>query len=187
VAQFSALDDATWARAAESNVIAIPELRHDLAVAMSAAQRQSVVDLVNRGGTLLTVVRNAGFINQLFGLSLRTVPADEGQITVSALGNSFEGGPQTLPIFSSGVGLVPSTIPFRGVGIYLGNSVPSDANPSGFALRVTVMRPSNQTFSPQGQIIVLGFNWLQAQPTGPLDGGWNDVLSRSIRFASIPF
>jgi hypothetical protein len=184
VAPFSSLDDATWAEAAKSNVMIIPELTHDLFAAMSAAQRQSVFDLVQRGGTLITVAQDIGLLNQLFGLALRidsTVSAPE--ITVSAQGTSYQGGPANLALNNTNSGLVPASIPFRNLSMYLAFTTNPPTN-TNFDSPVTVIRPSNLTFSPKGQIIVLGWNWFNGKPVGSQDGGWNDVLNRSIRFAT---
>jgi hypothetical protein len=188
VAPFSTLDDATWAQATESQVLIIPELTHDLVAVMSAAQRQSVVDFVDRGGTLVTVITNTGFINHLFGTDMRFVAAASSPVvTLDARGTSFEGGPGTLQLnggFNSG--LQPATVPFQFLAVYFAPPVTSP-NSSEFTSYVTVIRPRNLTFNPKGQIIVLGWNWLNAAPVGNTDGGWNDVLHRAIRFASSSF
>jgi hypothetical protein len=180
VAPFSSLDDATFAQAAQSNVMIIPELPHDLFVELSAAQRQSVIDLVARGGTLITVVQNTGFLNQLFGLGLRIQGNFAPQISASTQGTSFEGGPATLTLNSFNLGLVNASLPFRNLSMYLAFTTNPPTN-TNFDSPVTVLRPANLL---KGQIIVLGWNWFDGQPVGRQDGGWNDVLNRSIRFAT---
>jgi len=49
-----------------------------------------------------------------------------------------------------------------------------------------VLRPAMPGFNTNGPIILLGLNWLNAKPVGTDDGGWDDVLSRAIRFTSSP-
>jgi hypothetical protein len=186
VSEFSTMDDATWAGAAQSNVIVIPQLSHDLFAAMSPAQRQSVVDLVGRGGTLVTVAQNAGFVNQLFGLGLVTETELSSNLSVDARGTSFESGPLSLPANVGSLGIVPVSVPLHNLGIYLGFTVPNPTS-TDFAIHVAVLRPATLASQPKGQIIVLGWNWFDGSPVGSQDGGWNEVLNRSIRFGPTGF
>ena len=186
VSQFSTMDDATWARATQSNVIVVPQLSHDLFAAMSPAQRQSVVDLVGRGGTLVTVAQNVGFVNQLFGLGLVTETEFASNLSVDARGTSFEAGPLSLPANVGSLGIVPISVPLHNLGIYLGFTVPNPT-PTDFAIHVAVLRPVTLALQAKGQIIVLGWNWFDGRPIGSQDGGWNEVLNRSIRFGPTGF
>lgn len=186
VSQFSTMDDATWAQAAQSNVIVIPQLSHDLFAAMSPAQRQSVVDLVGRGGTLVTVAQNVGFVNQLFGLALVTETELTSNLAVDARGTSFEAGPLSLPANVGSLGIVPVSVPLHNLGIYLGFTV-ADPTPTDFAIHVAVLRPVTLASQSKGQIVVLGWNWFDGRPVGSQDGGWNDVLNLSIRFGPTGF
>jgi hypothetical protein len=186
VSQFSTMDDATWAQAAQSNVIVIPQLSHDLFAAMSPAQRQSVVDLVGRGGTLVTVAQNVDFVNQLFGLALVTETELSSNLSVDARGTSFEAGPLSLPANVGSLGIVPISVPLHNLGIYLGFTVPNPTS-TDFAIHVAVLRPVTFASQSKGQIIVLGWNWFDGRPVGSQDGGWNDVLNRAIRFGPAGF
>jgi hypothetical protein len=187
IAPFSSLDDATWAAAAQSNVMVIPQLSHDLFSVMSAAQRQTVVDFVNRGGTLITVIdggdrqNNQQFLNQLFGTFLRRSGAEQPKLSADATGTSFAGGASALVEFTPG--LLLSSIPKPFLGVYLSEGFGG----VGTVSEVTVIRPTTATSAATGQIIVLGFDWTFGAPVGPLDGGWNDVLHRAIQFASSSF
>jgi hypothetical protein len=187
IAPFSSLDDATWAAAAQSNVMIIPQLSHDPFSVMSAAQRQTVVNFVNGGGTLITVIdggdrqNNQQFLNQLFGTFLRISGADQPTLSADATGTSFGGGASTLVEFVPG--LLLSSIPKPFLGVYLAEGFGG----VGTVSDVTVIRPSTATSTAKGQIIVLGFDWFEAAPVGALDGGWNDVLHRALKFDSRSF
>ena len=187
IAPFSSLDDATWAAAAQSNVMVIPQLSHDLFSVLSAAQRQTVVDFVNRGGTLVTVIDNGDrqnnqrFLNSLFGISLRVNGAEQPTLSADATGTSFEGGAATLIEFTPG--LLVSSIPKPFLGVYQS----AGFGGVGTVSEVTVIRPTIAAFTAKGQIIVLGFDWTFGAPVGPLDGGWIDVLHRALTFASSSF
>ena len=187
VAPFSSLDDATWANAAQSNVMIIPQLSHDLFTVMTAAQRQTVIDFVNRGGTLITVIdggdrqNNQQFLNRLFGTSLQRSGADEPILSGNATGTSFGTGPSTLDEFVPG--LLLSSIPTPFIGVYLAEGFGG----VGTVSDVTVFRPTTGASATKGQVIVLGFDWTFGAPVGSIDGGWNDVLHRALRFESRTF
>ena len=207
VSQFSSLTDATWSQAAKSKVIVVPELTHDLYSAMSAAQRQTVLDFVNAGGTLITTATNAGtpadtilhgdslinFIGKLWGYDITTgwssysgaPPAADPKIMWDAKGTTFEGGPDRLSLYPVTYGLDPAHVPFEWLCIY---DAYTSATPTTFDWRctVTVIRPRRGTYSPMGQIIVLGWSWWQAHP-GTDENGWRTVLDRAIRFQSSSF
>ena len=186
-APFSSLDDAAWTAAAQSNVMIIPQLSHDLFSVMSAVQRQTVVDFVNRGGTLVTVVdagdrqNNQQFLNRLFGMSVIRSGAEQPKLTADAAGTSFEGGASALIEFVPGLLVSSIPKPFRGVYVSEG------FGGVGPVSEVTVIRPATAASTAKGQIIVLGFDWTFGAPVGSLDGGWVDVLHRALKFASSSF
>ena len=187
IAPFSSLDDATWAAAAQSNVMVIPQLSHDLFTVMTAAQRQIVVDFVNRGGTLITVVDggdrqyNQQFLNRLFGTFLRRDGAEQPKLSADATGTSFEGGASALIEFVPG--LLLSSIPKPFLGVYVSEGFGG----VGTVSEVTVIRPTTAASTAKGQIIVLGFDWTFGAPVGAIDGGWIDVLHRALKFDSSSF
>jgi hypothetical protein len=186
-APFSTIDDASWSAAAQSNVMVIPQLSHDLFTEMTPAQRQIVVDFVNRGGTLITVIDasargyNQRFLDGLFGTFLRTEGGAQPELSADATGTSFEGGASALIEFVNGLVLTSIPKPFRAVYSSEG------FHGVGTVSEVTVMRPTTAASTAKGQIIVLGYDWTFGAPVGPIDGGWIDVLHRALRFASSSF
>ena len=187
IAPFSSLDDAAWTNAAQSTVMIIPQLSHDLFTAMTAAQRQTVIDFVNLGGTLITVVdggdrqNNQQFLNRLFGTSLQRSGAEQPTLSPDATGTSFDGGASTLVQFVPG--LLLSSIPKPFLGVYLAEGFGG----VGTVSDVTVFRPTTGGSTAKGQVIVLGFDWTFGAPVGAIDGGWNDVLHRALKFESRTF
>jgi hypothetical protein len=184
VTTFTGTDQASWDTAlAGQDVLVLPELQNgDLNAALSSGARAAIVAHVQNGGGLIATMdsgtagqRMVNLLNTTFGYSLAFASfsgTTASLNTSAAAGTPYEGGPATLPR-NSAVGAVNSTtLPSTAKNIYTSDS--------GTRAWVTFFSEG------AGQIALLGWDWFNAQPTGTADGGWLDVLDRSIAQIAVP-
>jgi hypothetical protein len=184
VTTFTGTDQASWDTAlAGQDVLVLPELQNgDLNAALTSGARAAIVAHVQNGGGLIATMdggtagqRMVNLLNTTFGYSLAFASfsgTTASLNTSAAAGTPYEGGPATLPR-NSAVGAVNSTtLPSTAKNIYTSDS--------GTRAWVTFFSEG------AGQIALLGWDWFNAQPTGTADGGWLDVLDRSIAQIAVP-
>jgi hypothetical protein len=156
---------------ADAWVLAIPELFSDVAAVMTATQRAAVVNFVNNGGTLVVQGGAQGvvFLNTLFAYGLVSgVTGGPYALSGAAVGTVFETGPASL-VAANG------TYPWTVASLPVGSLVMYGAGPDA---TVAVIPRNN------GQIILMGWDWFNAQPIGNELGGldWLNVLYRATRY-----
>jgi hypothetical protein len=155
------------------DLLAIPELENDdLDSDLDTAARTAIADFVSAGGTLMIHADFAispyyiNLLNSTFGFSLEdnntAGPYDLN--TADAAGTVFADGPSTLPE-NNATGSV-TTLP-------AGTKVIYDDQTTG---------DSALTLIPygDGSIVIFGWDWNDAVPTGSSDGGWLEVLYRAM-------
>lgn len=178
VTYHTAIDSASLAAALRTTgVFIIPEqevkaLALDLSPGAKLALRQFVD---SSGGTLIV---NADGYGRLFGLldTLFDYAIVAGATSATsafplnasaAAGTSFAGG---LPVLYEGdatYAMEPTSLPVAARIIYQA--------PGGGRVAVTVI--------PQGRgaIVILAYDWYNAEPHGGQDGGWTEILHRALR------
>jgi hypothetical protein len=176
VTAFTGVTTAAWTTAlAGADVLVMPE-QENAAVfpALEAGAVTAIQNFVNGGGALLTADDYQGFLNGVFGFSL-SQPSNSGPwlLTSNAAGTSFAGGPASLPRNNATDDYAISSLPSGSLCMYdVAAGIP------GCAVFVT----------PQGSgwIGVLSFDWYNAAPVGSQDGGWIEVLGRTMDFIAQP-
>lgn len=154
-------------------IVVIPELEAgDLNSALDAAGRAAFASFVSSGGSLIihgeSSSRDEAFLNGVFGFSI--APGgnySSGQpfnLTASATGTAYAGGPAILPGNNGTYGQVKSSLPVASKSIY--------ENASDTVLTLTPFGA--------GQIVFLGFDWFDAAPAGVQDNGWLPTLATTI-------
>lgn len=178
VTMFTGTDQTSWEDGlAGKDVLVLPELQNgDLDATLSAGARAVIANFVRGGGGLIATMdgftaghRMVALLNNTFSYSLAFASYGAVSSTLNdtaAAGTPYIGGPATLP-YNSAVGAVDAaTLPSSAKNIYTSDS--------GTRAWVTFFSES------AGQISLLGWDWYNAQPVGSADGGWIDVLDRSI-------
>jgi hypothetical protein len=147
---------------AGAQILAMPEFEmSDPTPALTAPARAAIVSFVENGGTLLVFYPATAytFVNTLFGYALTggvgTAPFAIN--AAAAAGTSFQGGPASIPSLSATSITSGASLPLGSRQVY-GGSV------------VTVIPRG------AGDIILIGWDWFDAAPTGAQDGGWVAVL-----------
>jgi hypothetical protein len=157
------------------DILAIPELESgDLDADLDAAALTAIADFVSAGGTLIihadfAILANyINLLNSTFGFLLDDFntagPYDLN--TADATGTIFADGPSTLPQNNLTGSVLTSTLPAGAKVIY------DDQTTGDSAL----------TLIPygDGSIVIFGWDWNDAVPTGSTDGGWLEVLYRAM-------
>jgi YVTN family beta-propeller protein len=168
VVPFTGIDETAWSTAlAGADVLVIPELENNSGLGndLSLAARNVISNFVNSGGGLIEFYHGPSFLNPVFGFSLSDSGGGSSNITASAVGTAFQGGPATLPSNDATDGLDSSTFPAGGLAIYS----------SGGGNAEVAWLPYGA-----GQIVYLGWDWYDAAPPGSQDGGGLEVLERAI-------
>ncbi len=157
-----------------ADVLLVPELEvADLAPALIFGIRNDILAFVNTGGDVVVNGTNApsgratGFINAVLGNTALTelVSVDvAATLQPDATGTQFAGGPGSLP----------ENNPTSGVGALPLGAKRAYVNPSGKQTVAVIPRGI-------GSAVYLGFDWSQAVPLGPADGGWLEILDRAVR------
>jgi hypothetical protein len=159
------------AAVAGNQVLAIPELEtHVLNPDLDAAARTAIANFVNGGGLLLMFDPESGdpldVLNATFGFSMSpTFDNPPNSLNpAGAAGTPFAGGPATIPSNNATATVDAGTLPSGARIIYIDNSGNS----------VVTLIPFGA-----GRIVIFGWDWYDARPTGSQDGGWLDVLNRA--------
>jgi RTX calcium-binding nonapeptide repeat (4 copies) len=168
---FTGIGQAALSRAlAGARFLVIPELGGDVSLAPDLSQEavRTIRGYVRTGGGLILVADFQEYLEplmrKLFGFEpvVQEVGPNSG-ITPAADGTEFEGGPSSLDDLSAVLGLDSQSLPNGVKKIYK----------SGGATTVAYFRFGD------GEVVVLGWDWYDAQPLGTQDGGWLEVLGRT--------
>ena len=173
VTTFVGADTDAWRNATQgADVLVIPSLEV-AAVSLSPGAMFFLKDFVSRGGTLVTTQSfdqpNTDLLDALFDTSLNEGLGGPSTATAAVGGTTYSGAAAAIPNNLGPVeALQAASLPVFATSLY--------ENASG-----------NSTVAAfqygKGQIIWLGWDFYNALPApGTLDGGWNDVLNRSVSF-----
>ncbi len=159
-------------------VLAMPELESDdLNAAIDDAARGAIANFVNGGGTYLAFLNwpaltgpwGLDLLNAVFGFSMTGVSV-VGSLSRNAAGTiatPYENcGPPTLTFGDWTEAIDTTSLPAGAKVIY--------EDTSGNA--VVTLIPFGR-----GNIVILGWDWFDARPTGSQDGGWWSVLYKAAR------
>ena len=177
---------------ANADVLVIPEKQFGNPLAdepeFDAAAQAVVREFVENGGKLIIhgddggVDSHARVLNALFGFSLQegftqSLPPDFNQIsniTGDAAGTIYAGLPETIVRSGAGFvdGLVTSSLPSNATSIYEGV-----ANDGSTTLSHVVLFEDVGA----GSVVYVGYNFQNSfPPPGEQDGGWLEILNRSV-------
>jgi subtilisin-like proprotein convertase family protein len=154
-------------------VLAMPELENsDLNAAIDDAARAAIANFVNGGGTYLAfdlTNYELGLLNAVFGFSMTTIN-DVPPLSRNAagtVGTPYENcGPPTLTSLSDTYAVDTTSLPAGAKVIY------EDTNNNAVVTLIPV---------GSGNIVILGWDWYDARPTGSQEGGWWPVLYKAAR------
>ncbi len=172
VDRFFGTDAAQWAFLVKNyDVIAIPELEK-ASLSLDPGAAILLKQFVMNGGTLLVFgdqnLRNADFINSIFGTNLSTdLATSDSSKTGDASGTTFSAQANTLINNSATVSLNPGSLPTRAESYYEDSA--GDSTVMSFQVG-------------KGQVTYLGWDWFNSNPPagGGKDGGWQNVLDSAI-------
>jgi hypothetical protein len=155
--------------------VIIPELEDsDILPDLTSGAKNKINNFVFSGGKLLMFAPDNGdvvpFLNDIFSFSI--ISGGEGcisePISLTVAGSAlFPSESATIPSLSDTSFLDTSTLPAESVTIYEG---------SGPNQSVVTMIPYGS-----GKIYVLGWDWFDAAPIGPEDGGWLNLLESILQ------
>lgn len=172
VTQITAIDSTSFATALNgSGVLVIPESNGDLATDLSAGARSLLRHFVDSSGGVLIIVPDDGglaLLDSLFAYAIASGADSEiTSLTAAAAGTPFAGGPAFIWDNNGTYYFDPATLPTGGKSIY---AIGSNTGAS-------------VAYIPQGRgvVVLIGWDWYQAAPHGPQDGGWLEVLRRALR------
>jgi hypothetical protein len=155
------------------DVVVIPELeKGDVTPDLDAAAQAALSDYVFAGGTMVVNSPSGALnlLNTVFGLTLTSAgSATTNLVAAAAAGTTFQGGPASLTGFSATTTLTIASLPTGSRALYT----------DGGANASVVAMPFGA-----GHIVVLGWDWFNAAPTGATDGGWLAVLNAAVRGAA---
>jgi subtilisin-like proprotein convertase family protein len=154
-------------------VLAIPELEMgDLNAAIDDAARGAIANFVNGGGTYLAfdlTNNELGLLNAVFGFSMTTVD-DVFPLSRNAagtIGTPYENcGPPNLTSLSATNAVDTASLPAGAKVIY------EDFDGNAIVTLIPV---------GSGNIVMLGWDWFNARPTGLQEGGWWSVVYKAAR------
>lgn len=174
VAPIAAYDSTTIAGLSQHAAFVVPEqeVGNSLVDSLGAGALTVLRRFVDSGGGALVVVPDdAGraLIDTLFGYALdRWFNASNYQlVTGNSNGTAFAGGPSQIWDNDGTYALDPTTLPPGARIIY---------QAANGAVAVGVI--------PQGRgaIILLGWDWYNAEPHGSQDGGWIEAFRRALHY-----
>jgi hypothetical protein len=144
----------------------MPENEYDDLI-LSGEAEAVIEDFVNTGGNLIIFKAEneyLGIINSAFGMSIGSYGEGGGDIEKQPAASTtiFSDCASTLPDLSATSAVNATTLPEDGIAVY--KSQFTDAS------YVTLIPYGS------GNIILLGWDWYNAQPVGSEDGGWLQVL-----------
>jgi hypothetical protein len=154
---------------AAADVLVIPELEvEDLSAVLDPLARAVLSQFVAKGGGLIihgtTDERATALLNSVFGWTLTAGVTGSADLQPATSATAFEGGPAFLPDNDRTRGLDVGSLPSDALVAYLNES------------RAPVVRLSHGG----GRVAYLGWDWYAATPLGPQDGGWVEVLDRTV-------
>lgn len=172
VAPVIAYDSAALATAlAQNSVFIIPEqeVSATFVDSLTPGAKEVLRRFVDSSGGTLIVATHYEFplIDTLFGHTLASWFGDNHYLLTSgSAGTPFAGGPSLIWDNDGTYPLDPSSLPPGAKIIYQGAG-------AGVALAVI----------PQGRgmIVMMGYDWYNAEPHGSQDGGWIEVFRRALR------
>ena len=174
VATFTGITAADISAAIDGKaVLAIPEQENgDLNSVLDSAARTAIADFVSAGGRLIIFFDLSTYylqlLNATFGYSISDTSSSGpySYASTAASGTPFvSGAPASLPDHSA-------TDPVQTATLLTGSS----------AIYTTTDGDSVLTFISRGSgsIVIVGWDWYDAQPTGSKDDGWLTVLDLAI-------
>jgi hypothetical protein len=174
------------------SVLVIPELENgNLTPTLSGATTSIIHDFVFiRGGTLVVfapatgdplAVLNVTFKEDPLGgkaLSLTSAGDAVGSITkaAGAAGTTFANGPATLPILSATSTVELASLPVGSQLVHT-NVIYEDDNGNAVVTQISY---------GSGHILIIGWDWFDAAPTGAQDGGWLALLDTTVTVPAGP-
>ncbi len=157
--------------AASANIILIPEQeKGSLFNALDASAQTQLANLINAGGGFII---NGGsndisLLNGVFGYALTSGSSGTATLNnIVASGTSFAGGSATLPVNSDTKKV--GNLPTGALNLYSDGGTDSTVFASNYGA---------------GKIVYLGWDWYDASPLGATNGGWLNVLDRSVQFVN---
>jgi hypothetical protein len=174
VVPVNAIDSAAIATALTGTGVFIMPEEEVLAVAsvLTAGAKTAIRRFVDStGGTLIIVPDGAGIelLDTLFNYAILS-GSFENFTTLNgtaAAGTPFAGGPARIWENNGTYEFDQTSLPAGGVAVYTGTAGGATVG-----------------FIPQGRgmVVLISWDWFQAAPHGPQDGGWLEVLRRALRF-----
>jgi len=156
------------------DMLVVPEQeRADLSTGMDAAAQTALSDFVTAGGTAVFFFPSSGglgIINSTFGFALVSAGSTPWDITATATGTLFEGGPASLIYNSATTSVTAASLPV-GAEVYYANAASDSA--------VTIIPFGT------GKVVIMGWDWFSAAPVGSTDNGWLHVLKAAV-FTGLP-
>jgi hypothetical protein len=138
---------------------------------LTADSRAAIASFVDAGGILIAFQRSANdldTVNAIFNTTLAGAGVT-GPTTIAAgaTGTVFDGGSATLGTQSGANALTSASVTAAG-----GTAIYTE---TGGNVVVSIIPRGN------GWIVMLGWDWFDALPTGTQDSGWLDVLNRACQ------
>ena len=161
---------------AGSNVLLFPEFENGLlgtalgapAIAALSGYVAGGGGLIINGGSNFLVHSSDDFLNSVFGFGVFNsafgVGGTNNLNVANAAGTAFAGGPTPIPS-NNATHPILAGLPGGSLSMY-------DNTISGCAVCLIPFGA--------GSIIYLGWDWFNAAPVGPLDGGWLAVLNSAV-------
>jgi hypothetical protein len=154
--------------------VIIPELENsDILPDLTSGAKNKINNFVSSGGKLLMFSPGSGdavpFLNDVFSFSITGGEGGASEpisLTVDGSG-LFPSESATIPNLSNTSSLDTTSLPVNSVTIYEGNGADES---------VVTMIPYGS-----GKIYVLGWDWFDAAPIGPEDGGWLNLLESILQ------
>jgi hypothetical protein len=158
----------------KAGYVIIPELEiNDILPDLTSGAKNKINNFVSSGGNLLMFSPGNGdlvpFLNDVFSFSITGGEGGASEpisLTVDGSG-LFPSESATIPNLSDTNYLDTTSLPVNSVTIYEGNGADES---------VVTMIPYGS-----GKIYVLGWDWYDAEPIGPEDGGWLHLLESILQ------
>lgn len=163
------------------NTFVIPELeRGEWVPALDAAGKSAIVGWVRGGGTLVVACDYEDTLNALFGYSIE----ERGRgpwSNAAPKGSPFAGAVASLPDNDGSDSFAVESLPKGAVAQYVsvqeeGEELRASASDAPLLNTGVFTVPAGK-----GTVVSLGWDWFDAAPVGLQDGGWNNILDRSVR------
>jgi len=170
---FIDISESGWDNVAgQAGYVIIPDIENsDILPDLTSGAKNKINNFVSSGGKLLMFNPDNGdavaFLNDIFSFSISfNSPSEPISLTVAGSG-LFPSESATIPDLDATSSLDTTTLPVNSVTIYEGNGADES---------VVTMIPYGS-----GKIYVLGWDWFDAAPIGPEDGGWLNLLESILQ------